>query len=440
MVDKGYQTFLKTAQDKGLLNEFDAPDLEIAARHPEFGTSLMYLKERYKNAETDEQKALAHEAANQLRSSYSGAGSGGTAQQGTGGAYGGEYSAALTKAMQGIGQSYEDWKKGDAYGELKQDYEQAGQRAMQNTLAQVSSRTGGLASSYAGQAAQGSYNEYIQALNDAAYNRYQSDIDRRINEYSILKDAENTEYSRYLDALDREQQAAAMEREISAEERAEARDTVDAMISYGATLDQIPADLLAKSGYGASYVNAGSEAQRRSQQAGAQEQAVAAAYGGDYSKLAAYYGVDEATARGMFTAQYLSGGSGTGAGAVQEQGEPYSPAQYQNYKTILNGLRQKANADGDYDPLNYIKFLEKRMGDDYYRNLIGDTLYNRLIDEAGQYSGGSRAESSGSESGAENMGALYSAMMSAEDPEAWLRENSVYMTQEELETALGWLG
>lgn len=212
-----YKSFLNQANEKGLIQEFDEEDLKLAEQYPEFGSSLLYLKERYKGSTTAEQKALAHEAANQLRQSYATRGSAGTLGASVSGAYTpSAETTALNAALGKIqGSTYDDWKQGGAYGELKTDYENRGQKAMSDTLAQISARTGGLASSYAGQTAQGSYNEYMQALDEAAYNRYQNELDRQINLYGLMRNAEETAYnrqraadetaySRYLDEINRQ--------------------------------------------------------------------------------------------------------------------------------------------------------------------------------------------------------------------------------------------
>lgn len=57
-----------------------------------------------------------------------------------------------------------DPSKDASYQAMSQLYQQNGQKAMKDTLAQVSSRTGGLASSYAGNAAQQTYDGYMQQL------------------------------------------------------------------------------------------------------------------------------------------------------------------------------------------------------------------------------------------------------------------------------------
>lgn len=59
--------------------------------------------------------------------------------------------AALAKEI--VGSNYDKWTMGTSYADLAKRYSANGQKAMQDTLAQISARTGGLASSYAGTAA-----------------------------------------------------------------------------------------------------------------------------------------------------------------------------------------------------------------------------------------------------------------------------------------------
>ena len=75
-----------------------------------------------------------------------------------------------------------DPEKDPAYQQYKESYTRSGERAMQDTLGQVSARTGGLASSYAGSAAQQTYDNYMGALADKipelkqlAYSMYQDE-------------------------------------------------------------------------------------------------------------------------------------------------------------------------------------------------------------------------------------------------------------------------
>ena len=73
-----------------------------------------------------------------------------------------------------------------------------GQQAMQDTLGQVSARTGGYASSYATSAANQSYNDYMTALEDAARAMYQDSLNQQRDNLGMVNDAEQIDYSRYL--------------------------------------------------------------------------------------------------------------------------------------------------------------------------------------------------------------------------------------------------
>ena len=256
---EAYKLFLTQAKDAGLLNEFSAEDLQLAANSPDFGTALLSLKQDYHKATTDEMKTLAHESANQLREKYRTMG-------GTGSAYGDSGYKQTLDAL--AGRSYDAWKQGDSYKALEKSYTAAGQKAMQDTLAQLSARTGGLASSYAGQAGQQVFSDYLNEMENAAYDRYQAENAELYNLLEAQRSAEATEYARLLDRISMGQQAEETEykRSQAAEqqnyergllEREEARETVDNMIAMGANLSQIPADLLEKSGYSSGYVNAG---------------------------------------------------------------------------------------------------------------------------------------------------------------------------------------
>lgn len=101
-----------------------------------------------------------------------------------------------------------DYNKDPLYAQYAEAYTRNGNNAMQDTLAQVSARTGGLASSYAGTAAQNTYNSYMQALNDKipelqqiAYNMYRDTGNDMRSNMSMLQGLENMDYGRYQDAL-----------------------------------------------------------------------------------------------------------------------------------------------------------------------------------------------------------------------------------------------
>ena len=101
-----------------------------------------------------------------------------------------------------------DYTQDPLYAQYAEAYTRNGQQAMNDTHAQIAARTGGLASSYAGTAAQQQYNQYMQALNDKipelyklAYSMYQDEGNTQRNNLSMLQGLESTDYGRYMDQL-----------------------------------------------------------------------------------------------------------------------------------------------------------------------------------------------------------------------------------------------
>jgi uncharacterized membrane protein YgcG len=97
--------------------------------------------------------------------------------------------------------SYDKFLQSGEYGALSKEYSGKGQDAMQNTLAQVSARTGGLASSYAGQAGQQTYDKYMDELTSAALQMYQNQRADKYNQLSALTGLDNTDYGRFADLV-----------------------------------------------------------------------------------------------------------------------------------------------------------------------------------------------------------------------------------------------
>ena len=95
------------------------------------------------------------------------------------------------------------------YQQYSQQYQREGQRAMQDTLGQVSARTGGMASSYAVSAAQQANNYYASQMADKipelyqlAYQMYLDDIDLQVQDLGLLENASDRQYNRYRDTMD----------------------------------------------------------------------------------------------------------------------------------------------------------------------------------------------------------------------------------------------
>ena len=198
-----YDNFLSKANQEGLIKQFTDDDLKIAQQNPEFGFSMLSVMKDANSAKTAEQKLLATEVANQLRSSY------GSMSKGTGGGsfqYANEnaYQKALADAMDTDNFQY-DAEQDPVHDAYKKAMIREGERASANALARASARTGGVPSSYAVTAAQQAQNYYgsqiadnLVALEQNAYQRYLKDIDRKRTELDVIGGDRNDAYAKWL--------------------------------------------------------------------------------------------------------------------------------------------------------------------------------------------------------------------------------------------------
>lgn len=101
-----------------------------------------------------------------------------------------------------------DAERDPLYQQYRTSYTRGGQRAMQDTYGQLSARTGGMASSYAGSAAQQTYDGYMTALagkipelQQLAYEMYQDEGEKQRLNLQMISALEREDYSRYQDLL-----------------------------------------------------------------------------------------------------------------------------------------------------------------------------------------------------------------------------------------------
>ena len=92
------------------------------------------------------------------------------------------------------------------YKQYAEQYKRGGQLAMQDTMGQAASMTGGYGNSYAASVGNQAYQEYMSKLNEVvpelygmAYDRYQDEGQEMYNQYGLLSDAEQQDYGRYQD-------------------------------------------------------------------------------------------------------------------------------------------------------------------------------------------------------------------------------------------------
>ena len=234
-----YDDFERAANAAGLLGNFSKYDLDLARRYPEAGLSLLSLKQDWKKATTDEQRILANEAANQIRSSY-GYYTGGADGSGYYATPGAKYGTQIDDVLGQIG-SFGSFDYADAptyenpyatqqqelldallnhgdfsyskeedpvWSSYRKSYLREGDRATQNALAQAAAATGGRPSSYAVGAATQAGDYYATKLNDIiptlyqqAYERYLQDYQRKLSDLGAVNQQQQLDYARYLDEL-----------------------------------------------------------------------------------------------------------------------------------------------------------------------------------------------------------------------------------------------
>lgn len=200
--------------------------------------------------------------------------------------YGEQINALMQRYMNRAPFSY-NAEEDPLYQQYAKSYGENGRRAMQDTLAQISARTGGLASSYAGTASQQAYDRYMQQLSDKvpelyklAHDMYLSEGDQMRDDISLLRGLDSDEYGRTVDDWNRRYQlgrdavsdaryadelgysrgrdaisdaryadetAYAREQDAIAQ-RSSALSTIMGMIQSGMTLDSVPSYLLDQAG------------------------------------------------------------------------------------------------------------------------------------------------------------------------------------------------
>lgn len=248
-----YDQFQNAAQSSGLLGQFSQADLDLAQKYPDVGMSILTEKKNYANATTDEQRALANQAAESLRASY-GNYTGGTAGDGftltplSPGSFSyGEaptYSGSYDGAVSGLWDkqlNYGSFSYGDApvynnrydstiqdliqgildredfsydpatdqlYQNYRKQYTREGKRATEDALGAASAASGGLPSSYASTAAGQAGNYYAAQMTDKipelyqlAYNKYLNDYNMQLSDLGVVQGAEQSDYDKYLNDL-----------------------------------------------------------------------------------------------------------------------------------------------------------------------------------------------------------------------------------------------
>lgn len=216
--DGSQLTKLPTAVTSGVTNQYTPLDnsgnnyAQMAGMSELHRAALEAAGNAYNAATTAEQRDAAHQQAESIRSLYGFSGGvDGSQYIATGapsqGAYVDPYKARVDQLMDEITNrdafSY-NAESDPLYQQYRDQYIREGQRSMQDTLGQVSARTGGLASTYATSAAQQASDYYMSQLADkvpelyqAAYQMYLDDIGLKVQDLDLLQGASDTQYDRW---------------------------------------------------------------------------------------------------------------------------------------------------------------------------------------------------------------------------------------------------
>ena len=125
------------------------------------------------------------------------------------GEYQSQYAAQIDNILDGIlnrKQFSYDFNADPIYQQYKNQYITLGNQAMQDTMGNAAALTGGYGNSYASTAGNQAYQAYLAQLNnivpelaDQAYTRYQNEGNDMINQLSLLKGMDESDYGRYRD-------------------------------------------------------------------------------------------------------------------------------------------------------------------------------------------------------------------------------------------------
>lgn len=202
-------------------------DRELAGQNEDFAKALMTNKDLWYTGNSID-KQTANTVLEELRKKYGGYTAGKSGDQRnpirsdyllgmsssrgnalTQGGYSSRYQSeidSLVNSMLNRPEFSYDYEKDPLWDQYKESYTREGERAMLDTIGQVSARTGGLSSSYATSAGAQANNYYMSQMTDkipelyeAAYNRYMNEYSKMRSDLGALMELDSSNYGRYLD-------------------------------------------------------------------------------------------------------------------------------------------------------------------------------------------------------------------------------------------------
>ena len=215
-----YKDFEDKVKEYGFTDgQISDADYRLAQYNPDAGVALLGYKNDWLTATNDSAKAMAHAAAEDIRTrygNYSGGGDGGSFTPTGTEEYDDPWETAIQSTIRSLNNRKFEWSpETDPTVKYYEDaYRREGERAMKDTLGAVAATTGGIPSSYATAAAAQQRNYYAQQMTDKYPELYQQAFERFMKEYdneydmlSAYADLSEQGYGRWSDTQERNRNA-----------------------------------------------------------------------------------------------------------------------------------------------------------------------------------------------------------------------------------------
>lgn len=215
-----YKDFEDKVKEYGFTpDQISEADYRLAQQNADAGVALLGYKNDWLTATNDSAKAMAHAAAEDIRSrygNYSGGGDGGKFTPTGTAQYEDPWEQTIQSTVRNLQNKKFEWlPETDPTVKYYEDaYRREGERAMKDTLGAVAATTGGIPSSYATAAAAQQRNYYAQQMADKypelyqqAFDRFMQEYDREYNMLSAYGDLSELGYGRWSDKQERDRNA-----------------------------------------------------------------------------------------------------------------------------------------------------------------------------------------------------------------------------------------
>lgn len=215
-----YKDFEDKVKEYGFTDgQISDADYRLAQYNPDAGVALLGYKNDWLTATNDSAKAMAHAAAEDIRTrygNYSGGGNGGSFTPTGTEEYEDPWETAIQSTIRSLNNRKFEWSpETDPTVKYYEDaYRREGERAMKDTLGAVAATTGGIPSSYATAAAAQQRNYYAQQMTDKypelyqqAFERFMKEYDNEYNMLSAYADLSEQGYGRWSDTQERNRNA-----------------------------------------------------------------------------------------------------------------------------------------------------------------------------------------------------------------------------------------